>query len=195
MAKNTTAEKLQVTVVNYRWGFVIAGIVALVLGIMVLAWPKEVMWIATLGVALYAISAGLFYTITGIRAKDDKQWRRISRIAAGVAFMAVGVVMASFLGASSAVLVNVLGIMLGVLWIVEGVTALMLLKGGTSTSTLTIIYAVVAVAVGVVLLLTPVWGPGVLQWMVGFGLAGLGIAQIVRAVATPKEVSVALEAR
>lgn len=195
MAKRTASEKLQVTVVNYRWGFVIGGIVALVLGIMVLAWPKEVMWIATLGVALYAIAAGLFYTITGIRAEGDKKSRRISRIVAGVAFMTVGVVMAAFLGTSGAVLVNVLGIMLGVLWIVEGTTALMLLKGGTSTSTVTIIYAVVAVAIGVVLLLTPVWGPSVVQWMVGFGLAGLGIAQIVRAASTPKEVGVELEVR
>lgn len=193
MAKRTTAEKLQVTVVTYRWGFVIAGIVGLVLGIMILAWPKEIMWIATLALAIYAIGAGLIYTIMGIRAVDDRKTGRASKIAAGVAFMVVGVIMVSFLGASSAVLVNVLGIMLGVLWIVEGVTALMLLRGAVSSSMATIIYAVVAVIIGVLLLLTPVWGAGTLKWMVGLGLAGLGVAQIVRAMSIPKEIQLEVE--
>lgn len=193
MAKKTTAEKLQVTVVTYRWGFVIAGIVGLVLGIMILAWPKEIMWIATLALAIYAIGAGLIYTIMGIRAVDDRRAGRVSKIAAGVAFMVVGVIMVSFLGASSAVLVNMLGIMLGVLWVVEGVTALMLVRGSVSSSMATIIYAVVAVIIGVLLLLTPVWGPGMLKWMVGFGLAGLGVAQIVRAMSVPKEIKLEVE--
>ncbi len=193
MGKQTAAEKLEVTVATYRWGFAIAGIVALVLGILVLAWPHEMVNFASLIIALYAIGAGIVYVYMGIRASDASQLSRTTRIIAGVAFVVVGIIMLTSLGATSNVLVNLMGIMLGILWVVEGATALMLLRQSGSSSTGVLIYSIVAIAIGVILMLTPVWGAGMLRWLVGFGLAGLGVAQIIRAMSVTKQVTVEIE--
>ena len=114
---------------------------------------------------------------------------------AGIAFITAGIVMLSFLSASAVVLANVLGVILGILWMVEGVSALMLLRGRVEQNALATGYAIVALVIGVLLLLTPVWGTAFLRWMIGFGLVLLGIAQVYRAAMASREIKVNVEVK
>lgn len=193
--KTSASEKLRVTITTYRWGFGIAGLVAIAMGIFVLVWPNEMVKIAALLVGIYAVLSGLIYIFTAIRAKELKSLARITRVVAGIAFITAGIVMLSFLSASAVVLANVLGVILGILWMVEGVSALMLLRGRVEQNALATGYAIVALVIGVLLLLTPVWGTAFLRWMIGFGLVLLGIAQVYRAAMASREIKVNVEVK
>ena len=193
--KTSASEKLRVTITTYRWGFGIAGLVAIAMGIFVLVWPNEMVKIAALLVGIYAGLSGLIYIFTAIRAKELKSLARITRVVAGIAFITAGIVMLSFLSASAVVLANVLGVILGILWMVEGVSALMLLRGRVEQNALATAYAIVALVIGVLLLLTPVWGTAFLRWMIGFGLVLLGIAQVYRAAMASREIKVNVEVK
>ena len=193
--KTSASEKLRVTITTYRWGFGIAGLVAIAMGIFVLVWPNEMVKIAALLVGIYAVLSGLIYIFTAIRAKELKSLARITRVVAGIAFITAGIVMLSFLSASAVVLANVLGVILGILWMVEGVSALMLLRGRVEQNALATAYATVALVIGVLLLLTPVWGTAFLRWMIGFGLVLLGIAQVYRAAMASREIKVNVEVK
>lgn len=193
--KTSASEKLRVTITTYRWGFGIAGLVAIAMGILVLVWPNEMVKIAALMVGIYAVLSGLIYIFTAIRAKELKSLARITRVIAGIAFITAGIVMLSFLSASAVVLANVLGVILGILWMVEGVSALMLLRGRVEQNALATAYAIVALVIGVLLLLTPVWGTAFLRWMIGFGLVLLGIAQVYRAAMASREIKVNVEVK
>lgn len=193
--KTSASEKLRVTITTYRWGFGIAGLVAIAMGIFVLVWPNEMVKIAALMVGIYAVLSGLIYIFTAIRAKELKSLARITRVIAGIAFITAGIVMLSFLSASAVVLANVLGVILGILWMVEGVSALMLLRGRVEQNALATGYAIVALVIGVLLLLTPVWGTVFLRWMIGFGLVLLGIAQVYRAAMASREIKVNIEVK
>ena len=193
--KTSASEKLRVTITTYRWGFGIAGLVAIAMGIFVLVWPNEMVKIAALMVGIYAVLSGLIYIFTAIRAKEIKSLARITRVVAGIAFITAGIVMLSFLSASAVVLANVLGVILGILWMVEGVSALMLLRGRVEQNALATGYAIVALVIGVLLLLTPVWGTAFLRWMIGFGLVLLGIAQVYRAAMASREIKVNVEVK
>ena len=193
--KTSASEKLRVTITTYRWGFGIAGLVAIAMGIFVLVWPNEMVKIAALLVGIYAVLSGLIYIFTAIRAKELKSLARITRVIAGIAFITAGIVMLSFLSASAVVLANVLGVILGILWMVEGVSALMLLRGRVEQNALATGYAIVALVIGVLLLHTPVWGTVFLRWMIGFGLVLLGIAQVYRAAMASREIKVNIEVK
>ena len=193
--KTSASEKLRVTITTYRWGFGIAGLVAIAMGIVVLVWPNEMVKIAALLVGIYAVLSGLIYIFTAIRAKELKSLARITRVVAGIAFITAGIVMLSFLSASAVVLANVLGVILGILWMVEGVSALMLLRGRVEQNALATGYAIVALVIGVLLLLTPVWGTVFLRWMIGFGLVLLGIAQVYRAAMAARDIKVNIEVK
>ena len=193
--KTSASEKLRVTITTYRWGFGIAGLVAIAMGIFVLVWPNEMVKIAALLVGIYAVLSGLIYIFTAIRAKEIKSLARITRVVAGIAFITAGIVMLSFHSASAVVLANVLGVILGILWMVEGVSALMLLRGRVEQNALATGYAIVALVIGVLLLLTPVWGTVFLRWMIGFGLVLLGIAQVYRAAMASREIKVNVEVK
>lgn len=193
--KTSASEKLRVTITTYRWGFGIAGLVAIAMGIFVLVWPNEIVKVAALLVGIYAVLSGLIYIFTAIRAKELKSLARITRVVAGIAFITAGIVMLSFLSASAVVLANVLGVILGILWMVEGVSALMLLRGRVEQNALATGYAIVALVIGVLLLLTPVWGTAFLRWMIGFGLVLLGIAQVYRAAMASREIKVNVEVK
>ena len=193
--KTSASEKLRVTITTYRWGFGIAGLVAIAMGIFVLVWPNEMVKIAALLVGIYAVLSGLIYIFTAIRAKEIKSLARITRVVAGIAFITAGIVMLSFLSASAVVLANVLGVILGILWMVEGVSALMLLRGRVEQNALATGYAIVALVIGVLLLLTPVWGTVFLRWMIGFGLVLLGIAQVYRAAMAARDIKVNIEVK
>lgn len=71
-------------------------------------------------------------------------------------------------------------VMIGVLWIVEGFTALFTL-GDTGSTAMTILFAIISVLAGFALLSTPVWGAGFLWWLFAVSLLVLGVLNVVRA--------------
>lgn len=178
-AKNVSEEKIRVTVSTYRWGFVAAGAVAAIIGVLILIWPNVMAGIFSVLIAIYALVSGVVFGAIAIRGVEAPLPIRVARGLVALALIIGGVMILLFTHTASAVMVDVIGIALGILWIFEGIMAALLMRGKDLNFWL-LAYLVVAIAMGVLMLLTPVWGGWPLQWLFGLGLLGLGVAQVVR---------------
>ena len=72
------------------------------------------------------------------------------------------------------------GIIVGITWVIEGIVGLTLI-GDAASKVWTILYSVISIIAGIFVLFSPLWGAGVLWLLLGLSLVILGIAQLVRA--------------
>lgn len=178
MSSTATAEKSAVSTVRITLGII--GLLALVAGILVLAWPGKVAEVVVGIIAIYAIVAGAVYAAMGVFTKTRGGWARVGHIVLGVLFIIAGIVALANLGSATLWFAVFFGIFVGVGWIIEGIVALSTLRHSASKGW-TIFYAVLSIIAGLVLVTSPLWGAVLLWLLIGISLVVLGIIQIVRA--------------
>ena len=177
----STASEAEKSAVNgIRTALGVGGVLALIVGVLILVWPGKTAAVITAIIAIYAIAAGLVYAGLGIFAKTKGGWARVGHIALGILFIIAGVVALFNLGQTTAWLALFLGILIGIMWIVEGIVALSTL-GDAASKGWSIFFAILSIIAGVIILFAPVWGAAVLWWILGISLIVLGIINIVRA--------------
>lgn len=176
MAKNTTGGASANT---KRVALGIGGLLALVVGVLILVWPDKSAMAVTALIAAYAFIAGIVYIGLGIFATGKGGWVRTGYIALGAVFVIGGIITFANLQATTLWLTILVGILVGILWIVEGIAALMSLRN-KQRKAWTIVFAVLSLVAGVVLLFSPLF-IATIWWLLGGLLAILGVIQIVRA--------------
>jgi len=178
MSTETSFEKSAVNGIRTALG--ISGVLAVIVGILILVWPGKTAAVVTAIIAIYAIAAGLVYAGLGIFSKNKGGWSRVGHIVLGVLFIIAGVIAFFNLGATTAWLAIFLGILVGIMWIVEGIVALSTL-GDAASKGWSIFFAILSIIAGIIVLFSPVWGTIVLWWILGISLIVLGIINVVRA--------------
>lgn len=181
--KGFSEEKIRVTVKTYRRGFVLTGAVAALIGLFILLWPNVMGNIFSALIAIYALVAGAIYGYMAVRGEEMSMLLRVARGLVSLALIVGGILILIFMNTATAVIIDLVGVALGIMWIFEGLMALMIMRG-RQMKTWVLIYVIVTIAIGVVMLLTPLWGGWPLQWLFGLSLLGLGIAQVVRGLTT-----------
>ncbi|MBK8445458.1 MAG: DUF308 domain-containing protein [Micropruina sp.] len=131
-------------------------------------------------IAVWALIAGLVNIAIGIFSRKLGTWPRIGYLVLGVAFLIAAAITFGNLGAAAASLGILLGIIVGISWIIEGVVALTLLGDATS-KIWTILYAVLSIIAGIIVLFSPLWGAALLWLLLGVSMVILGVVQLVRA--------------
>ena len=157
----------------------IAGVIALIVGIVILVWPVKTAFFITGLVAAYLIVAGLVYLGLGIFSKEKSGWSRIGHIVLGLLYIAAGIAAFVNLPVATIALFVFLGVLVGVSWIVDGIVALSLL-GDAASKAWTVFYAIISILGGIVVLFAPLYGELILWWILGVSLVLLGILQIIR---------------
>lgn len=162
----------------------LGGLVALVLGILILVNPVKsgaiVMQIVAVIVSVYMVGSGAVYLGSAIFSKSLKGWPRTGHALLGLLYVVAGVILFSNLTATAVFLAVFLSVLIGVMWIIEAVVALSTLKG-TGHKALTVIYAVISLLAGVVLILSPLLGVVTLWLLIGISMIVMGAMQMVRA--------------
>jgi uncharacterized membrane protein HdeD (DUF308 family) len=177
----STASEAEKSAVNgIRTALGVGGVLAIIVGILILVWPGKTAAVVTVIIAIYAIAAGLVYAGLGIFSKTKGGWARVGHIALGILFIIAGVVALFNIGQTTAWLALFLGILIGIMWIVEGIVALSTL-GDAASKGWSIFFAILSIIAGIIVLFAPVWGVVVLWWLLGISLIVLGIINIVRA--------------
>lgn len=177
----STTSPAETTAVNgIRTALGIGGVVSVIVGILILAWPGKTAAVVAAIIAIYAIVAGLVYAGLGIFSKTKGGWSRIGHIVLGVLFIIAGILAFANLGATAVWLAVFLGILVGIMWIIEGIVSLTTL-GDASSKGWTTFFAIISIVAGIMLLFSPLWGALVLWWLLGISLIVLGIIQVVRA--------------
>ncbi|KRA24868.1 hypothetical protein ASD65_10855 [Microbacterium sp. Root61] len=177
----TTTSATQTPVANgIRVALGIGGVLALIVGVLILAWPNKTAIVVTAIIAIYAIIAGLVYAGLGIFSQHKGGWARVGHIVLGVVYIIAGIVAFMNLAQTTMWLAVFLGILVGIVWIVEGVVAMTAL-GDASSKAWTIFFAIVSVIAGIAILFSPFWGAQILWWLLGIALIVLGVMNIARA--------------
>lgn len=164
----------------------VGGLVALIVGILILVNPVKsgaiMMQIVSVIVALYAAGVGVVYLGSALFSKTMKGWPRTGNVVLGLLYIVGAVIIFANLSATAAVLTAFLSIMIGVLWIIEGIFSFTTLKE-SGHRVLTIIYGIISVVAGLVLILSPLLGAITLWLLLGLSMIVMGAVQIVRAFA------------
>jgi len=174
-----TAPTITKVAQSVRIAVLAGGVIAIAFGIAVLAWPSKTAAAVTGVIAVYAIIAGIVYVAIALLGRSYGTGSRIGHGILGLLFIVAGIYAFTSLQESAAYLAVFVTIMIGVMWLVEGFTALFTLGDGGSTGW-TIFFAIISILAGFSLLSTPVWGAGFLWWLLGISLLVLGVLNVIR---------------
>lgn len=173
--------KLGKTAINaIRIGLGLSGLVMLAIGIAMVVAPKDTAQVLTVLLAIYLLVAGIAYLGTGVFARGISGGARALELLLGVLFVIAAIVAFSNVGATTLALAAFIGILVGVLWIIEGVVSLVT-AGDRGSRGWTIFFGILSIFAGIVLLFSPLWGFVVLFVFTGVSLIVIGIFQIIRA--------------
>jgi uncharacterized membrane protein HdeD (DUF308 family) len=168
----------------WRWKLV-AGLLTIVLGAIVLAWPGPTILVASTLFGVYLLMSGLtelFMAFTLPRSGGT----RVMMFISGALSLVLAILSFRHFGGSYAVLL--LALWIGIGFIFQGVAGV---AGGISESDLPgrgwyIVAGIITVIAGVVMLVWPFDSIAVLTLAVGIWLVVIGITQIVQAFQTRK---------
>ncbi|MCC9197103.1 DUF308 domain-containing protein [Arthrobacter sp. zg-Y820] len=161
---------------NIRGGLALTGALSIVLGVLVLFWPEATLDVVAFLFGLYFLVSGAVRVVTGI-VTPLSGGLRVLNILTGVLLFVVGVVAMRNPLAS----LTVLGMVIGIAWIIEGIMALTEIESGGSRW-YAITYGVISVIAGVVVLFLPVGSLAAFVIFGGIFLVVLGIVEVVRAL-------------
>lgn len=171
-----TSELSSRTVTAVRTGFGISGVVSLILGLLVLFWPEATLSVIAFFFGLYFLISGGLRVVSGIAAAMTPGLR-VLNIIVGLLLFIVGIVAIRNPLSSLAVL----GMLVGIAWIIEGIMAFVEIESGGSRW-YAIIFGVLSVVAGIVVLFLPVASLAALVIFGGIFLVVLGVVQLVRAI-------------
>jgi uncharacterized membrane protein HdeD (DUF308 family) len=152
----------------------IIGALTLILGLIVSFHPGGSLNVVAVLVGVLAIVSGIFHLLRIFgRGESHRIWLGIT----GLLFIVIGVVLIRHLHLTLAVI----GLFVGITWIVQGVTALIGgLAGGTREGRgWWIAFGVLSLIAGIVVVATPVTSLTVLAVLLGVWFIVMGLAEII----------------
>jgi len=171
--------------VAYAWqATLVLGVVTLILGLIVTFYPSATLNVIAVLFGLLMIVSGLFHLI---RVFGDNEAHRVWMGISGLLLVVIGVVLLRHLHLS----VALIGLIIGISWIVQGVTALIVSFSGGSREGRGwwIFFGIVSLIGGVVITAVPVESVTALAVLVGIWFIVQGLFEIVGAFMLRHEAS------
>lgn len=177
-----TVERQAVDGVRVMFG--VGGLIAVIIGVLIMVNPLQsaefFAKVLAVILAIYLVVMGVVYLGTAIFSKTVGGWARTGNILLGLLYIIAAVILFANLGLASTVLLVFIAILIGIMWIVEGVLSFTTVKS-SGHPVLAIVYGIVSIIAGGVLIFSSALGIAVLVLMIGISLIVLGVVQIVRA--------------
>lgn len=184
MSENDTLAVEEKAVDGVRIMFGVGGLIAIIIGVLIMLNPLKSaeFFAAVLAVilAVYMVVMGVVYLGTAIFSKTIGGWARTGNILLGVLYVIAAIILFSNLGVASTVLLVFIAIIIGIMWIVEGIMSFTTVKS-SGHPVLSIVYGIISIIAGGVLIFSFALGIAVLVWMIGISLVVLGVVQVIRA--------------
>jgi uncharacterized membrane protein HdeD (DUF308 family) len=159
--------------------FMAAGFGALIIGIVLLVWPKATLTIVAILIGAGLIVAGLLRLIDGFTAHDASGARRVAYVLIGLLAVVVGLYCIRHYN----LVIGVLAIIVGLFWVIHGTAdiAIGLFGGPFPGRWLTVIGGVLSLAAGLILLFWPSITVIILVRVLGIWLIIYGILMAITA--------------
>ena len=157
-------------------GLFIGALIALVAGGAILAWPGGSSTVIALIFGLYFLIRGLVRVAVGIFGPGLTGGGRALSIVIGILLIVVGV----FAFKSPSGILELLGILIGIMWIIDGIATLVESGRGSSRG-IAITLGLISLIAGVAVLFVPAAAVDVLIVLGGVFLIVIGVAQAIGA--------------
>lgn len=163
-----------------RVGLGILGVTGTAIGIALLVWPTRSLVVVGAFVGAFFVVSGAVRALSGIFVREAPAGLRILSIVTGLLLLLGGIVALRNLTAATAVLTLIVVILIGVGWIVEGITAL-LQAGNAQSRAWAYFTGIISIVAGAVVVVVPTWSALVLLVFTGVTLIVIGLATITQA--------------
>ena len=163
------------SVLAYSWqATLVLGVLTLILGIIVSFHPSSSLNVIAVLIGILTILSGIFHLI---RIFDRDERHRIWAGIAGLLFIVIGVVLIRHLHLT----VALIGLIIGLTWVVQGLTALIggLAGGVREGRAWWIAFGVISLIAGIVVVSAPVTSVNALAVLLGIWFIIMGIFEIV----------------
>ena len=174
-------------ITTVRASFALLGVLALGLGIALLAWPGKTITALAVILGAYLLVEGVIRIVMALVTPLIHAGSRLLSILFGVLFILGGVVMMRNPGLSGETLLVVVAIISGVDWMMEAVLAL-LEAGSAQSRGWAIAFGIISLLAGIIVLVTPAWSAVMLMVFTGASMVVMGIVALVRAFTFGREV-------
>jgi len=153
--------------------FLAAGLGCLVVGLMLLIWPKATLTIAAVLIGVSLVVAGLVRLIDGFTAHDASGGKRAANVVIGLLAIIVGL----YCLRHHDITIAVLAIIVGLFWVIHGIAdiAAGLFVGPFPGRGLTVIAGVFSLIAGIIVLFWPTISIVVLVAVIGIWLIVYGL--------------------
>ncbi len=160
---------------GYWWLFAVRGVIAIIFGIIALAWPKITLFALVALFGAYVIVDGFFSLVHAFRGEGGVRW---SLLVWGLLSIAAGVVVLVWPGITAVVLIYLIGFWAIFTGFVEVMAAVVFRRELTNEWALAL-GGVLSVAVGVFMVLAPGSGALALVWLIGAYAIVFGIILVM----------------
>lgn len=153
--------------------FMAAAIGSVVVGVLLLAWPKATLAIVAVLIGVSLIVAGLLRLIDGFTAHEDSGGKRVAHVVIGLLAIIVGLYCIRHYN----VTIAVLAIVVGLFWVLHGIADITvgLFGGSFAGRGLTVLAGVLSLIAGLIVLFWPTITIVILVRIIGIWLIVYGL--------------------
>ncbi len=174
-ANGFDAEPAPLGTVTGSWlSGLVLGLLTVILGIVVSLHPGGSLNVVAVLVGIMMLLSGLFHLV---RVFEPRESNRVWAGVTGLLFVVIGIILIRHLHLTLAVI----GLIIGVTWVVQGLTALMggISGGAREGRAWWIVFGAVSVIAGIVVVASPVSALNVLAVLLGIWFIVLGCFEVV----------------
>ncbi|MFE1591573.1 HdeD family acid-resistance protein [Nocardia sp. NPDC058705] len=185
MTTNTVLESPLTALAKKTWQTIlVTGLLAVVLGIIVLVWPGPSLLVAGVLFGIYMVVSGIFQLIAAFTHLPSTSFRVLSFIS-GVLSLIIGV----FCFRDDLASIVLLGLWIGISWLFRGVAVLFaaISDSGVPGRGWQIFYGIISALAGVILIVWPISSIATLVLVVGIFLIVIGIMEVITAFGVRKD--------
>ncbi len=159
--------------------FMAAAIGSLILGAILLAWPKETLTVVAVLIGAALVVAGLLRLVDGFTARDTSGGRRVASVVIGL----IAIVLGLYCMRHYHLTIAALAIIVGLFWVIHGIAeiGIGLFAGGLPGHWLTVLSGALSFCAGMIVLFWPTISLTVLTAVIGIWLIVYGILAAILA--------------
>jgi uncharacterized membrane protein HdeD (DUF308 family) len=153
--------------------FLAAGIGAIIIGAILLAWPKETLTVVAILIGAALIVAGILRLIDGFTAHESSGGKRVASVVIGL----IAVILGLYCIRHYHLTITALAIIVGLFWVIHGISDITagLFIGRIPGRWLTVLSGVLSLAAGLVVLFWPTISITVFVAVIGIWLIVYGV--------------------
>ncbi|GGK36762.1 HdeD family acid-resistance protein [Nocardia camponoti] len=185
MTTNTVLESPLAALAKKTWQTIlVTGLLAVILGIIVLVWPGPSLLVAGVLFGIYMVVSGIFQLVAAFTHLPSTSFRVLSFIS-GILSLIIGV----FCFRDDVTSIVLLALWIGIIWLFRGIAVLFSAASdqGVPGRGWQIFYGIISAIAGVILIVWPIASITTLMLVAGIFLIVIGIMEIITSFGVRKD--------